>query len=778
MMTWNSRHRGRRATAPVRAPYLVAGLLGLCVAGVEAAPLEDILVTARKREENLQDVPIAITAIGGEQMRDSNIATMENLAPRVPNLSFSQAVSGSDQFTVRGIGSGINGGFEQAVGLAVDGIFYGRTRFGRANFLDLERLEVLKGPQGALIGKNTTAGAINITTAAPTDEFEAYITPTVEFEGSEGYVLEGAVSGPLVNTLSGRLAFRYQDQDGYVDNRQTGNDDEEADDFTIRGKLLWEPTDNFDTTVWYQHGDNDRNGRTRQLSLCGPAFQNFDPDGPGPAPPGALFNATIAAGENCKADDSRATIYQQNGTPRAEKFDVEFNIWGLNANWDIGDITVTSTAGYVDYDATDRFDLDAIPAELGGGFWNENFEQLSVELRAAAAGDTFDWIAGIYYADQDQDVDFRRDFAALPPPLTPAGNLIRTDQNTDTIAAFAEVIWHINDQWDLTLSGRYTDEEKEVSQLQTPTGLYDNTPIVLVPPAGPGAAIHSVSQDRSEDDFSPQVIVQWRPQDDTMLYASYRQGFKGGGYDFQLDANQAAAEANIEFDDESVDAYEVGLKTMLAGGALQLNVAAFYSEFDDLQVSTIDSASATFNVGNAAEAISQGVEADLTWAATDQLTFTAAGAYLNAEYDDFPGGPCNLAEPCPDDPNPGERNLKDEDLPYSPEWSGTLSGEYVWPLSRDLELTAFAMLVYSDEFETVTDVDPNTTQDDFVKVDARLSLGAEDGRWNVAMIGQNIFDEDTNNFCNDAQGAPFYAGSYFCFVDPPRSWALQGTLRF
>jgi outer membrane receptor protein involved in Fe transport len=748
---------------------------------VEAAPLEDILVTARKREENLQDVPIAITAVSGEQMRQNNIGTLETLAPTIPNLSFSQSVSGSDQFTIRGLGSGINGGFEQAVGLVVDGVYYGRTRFGRASFLDLERVEVLRGPQGALIGKNTTAGAINITTAKPTEEFEAYIKPLYEFEGSEGFNVEGAISGPIVQGLSARVALRYDDRDGYVDNVQTGKDDQEREDITVRGTLLWEPSDVFDAKLSYQYGNNEREGRTRQLSLCGDAFRNFDPDGPGPAPPGALFQQTIAQGEDCNANRSRSTINLQNGSPVDEEFNIDFDVWNLNANWDVGWATLTSVSGYSKYDAEDLFDLDSIPAELGSAKWEEDFEQFYQEVRATSTGDRFDWVAGILYVDVDQDIDFLRNFAALPPPLTPSSNLISTDQNTETWAVFGEFVWHINDQWDLTLGGRYTDEEKDADQSQTPTLLYSNTPTAL-PPGGPAFRAHTISDSRSEDDFSPQVTIQWRPVDDTMAYASFRQGFKGGGFDAQLDATNLDASARFEFDDETVDAYEIGLKTALLDKTLLLNLAVFYSEFDDLQVSTIDSASATFNVGNAAEAISQGVEAEATWAPTDQLTINAALAYLDAEYDDFPGAPCDatqtIAGTCPNDPQPGEQNLKNKDLPFSPDWSGTLSAEYVFPITSGLEMSLYGLLTYSDDFATVTDLDPNTFQDDYVKVDMRIGLGNQEGSWDVALIGRNIFDEETTNFCNDAQGGPFFLGSYFCFVDPPDSWSLQATLRF
>ena len=187
--------------------------------------LEEVTVTAQKREQSLEDVPIAIHAVMGDEMRSSGIEKLESLAPTVPALHVSEAFGG-DQIFLRGLGPGVNFGFEQAVGQVVDGFFYGRSRFSRLQFLDLERVEVLKGPQGAVIGKNTTAGAINITTARPTDEIEAWVTGGYEFDGAEGGSVEGAVSGPLGDLVKARLALRYENKDGFLDNTATGNEDQ------------------------------------------------------------------------------------------------------------------------------------------------------------------------------------------------------------------------------------------------------------------------------------------------------------------------------------------------------------------------------------------------------------------------------------------------------------------------------------------------------------------------------------------------------------------------
>ncbi len=756
------------------------GLLAMCLISLSApaAVLEEIIVTAQKRDENLQDVPIAVSVVTGENIREAGVMKMEDLAPAIPNFQFAEAVSGSDNIFIRGIGSGINFGFEQAVGQVVDGFFFGRSRFGRATFLDLERVEILKGPQGALIGKNTSAGAINITTAQPTDEFEGWITPTYEFEASEGYSVEGALSGPITDSFMGRIALRVDDRDGYVENVATGEDQQSMDDVTVRVKLLWEPTDKLDATLMYQFGDFERRGRTRQLSLCGDLLRNFDPDGPGPAPAGALFGILQAAGEDCAANYSRNIVNFRNGVPTPELFDLEFDIAGLTVNWQVGELTLTSLTGYSEYDANDEFDIDATIREIGGSSVTESFEQLSQELRLTSpAGGSVEYIAGLYFLHTEQEIDFSRHFFAVPPPLMPATSLIRTHQESDTFAVFGQATWNFSDSWNVTIGARFTDEDKDAQQEQFPTSIYTLTPVALMPPVGPAAAIHSLDQNRSESNFSPTVNLRWRPNDDTMIYGSVRRGFKGGGFDMQLDGNQAVADAGFQFENEDVIAYELGAKLRLGGGAAQFNAALFQSEFDDLQVSTIDAVTTTFNVGNAATATTQGLELDLTWAASDQFTLFAAIAFLESEYDSFPDGPCTFVQ------NPASapgcvQDLSGQKLPYAPEVAGTINGEYVWSLTDNLNLIGFVQVSYSDEFALVLDLDPNLFQDSYTKVDARISLADADGRWNVSVIGRNLTDETTTNFGNDGLGGPFMAGSYFRMVDPPRSIALQGTWRF
>ena len=760
---------------------LMIGLISF-VNPVSAAVLEEVVVTAQKREQNIQDVPISIIAISGETLRAGGISRLEDLSASVPNFNFSETVSGGDAIFMRGIGSGVNFGFEQAVGQVIDGFFFGRSRFGRAAFLDIERVEILKGPQGALIGKNTTAGVINITTAKPTDEFEAWGGGTWEFEAAEGFNFEGAVSGPMTDSLKGRVALRYDGREGWVNNEFTGDDEQELNDYVIRATLVWDISDNFDATLMYQRGDFDRDGRTTQLSTCGAPLRNFDPDGPGPAPAGALFHSIVATGEDCTANLSTNVVNFRDGQPAIQQFDTDSNTFGLTLNWQLfGGHTLTSLTGYTDYDTLDDFDVDFSFAPIAGAEITEDYEQWSQEIRLTSPfGERFDYIAGAFSQFTEHEVIFRRDFLALPPPLKRSGNLITTNQEGETYAVFGQLTWHINDAWDLTLSGRYTHEEKDAFQTQTPTALFSNEPIVLIPPFGPAASIHNITNSRKENNFSPTTNLQWRPNENTMLYFSFARGFKGGGYDFQNDGPQALAAAKFEFEDEEVTSYEVGAKLTLLDGSAQFNINWFRSEFDNLQVSTIDATNATFNVGNAASSRTTGVEADVKWAVSDRLFFNAAFAYLDAEFDSYPDAPCHadlvISGQCRGIGR--TTDLSGRDLAFSPDVAASMSGQYILPITKELELTTFAQVTYTDDFALILDLDPNSFQDSFAKVDARLTLSNPDRNWEISLIGRNLSDKRTRNFSNDAQGGPLLFGTHMSMVDPPRSIALQGRFRF
>lgn len=746
------------------ATFLAAMVVTPNALAQDAAPsagsivLEEIVVTARKREESLQDVPISITAFDGEDIRSQGIQRLEYLAPSVPNFHFSQVPTGNDQFFMRGIGNGINFGFENSVGQVMDGFFYGRSRIGRAAFLDLERVEVLKGPQGAILGKNNSGGAINLTTAKPTEEFEGAVTGSGNFDGNNGWGLEGYISGPITRSLKGRIAFRYDAFDGYINNTALDTNEQSIKDITMRAALVWHPLDNLAVTASYQLVDFNRDGQPRELFGCGPV----------------LIGQLTVPGfvPECDLNFETSVNGPVNGVPTQDSFAHKQDMLHLTINWEIGDATLTFLSGYMQYDYDDFFDGDSTPTENRSFGGIENYKQQLEELRFSSTGARFDYTAGVFFLLAEQDSDFLINFAARTPPAT---RFIQSTQETATAAVFGEVTFHITNTVDMTLGARYTYETKELDQRQGPTTLYTRDRITVS--SGPASNVHDILLDRSEDNFSPTFDVLWRPNDNTMFYGSVRRGFKSGGFDMLLNAPQASALSRVEFDEEKALAYEVGTKLTLLNGSARLNVALFRTEFEGLQQSAFVSFG-TFQVGNAAEARTQGIELGLDWQPLERLIIHADAAYLNAEYTSYDNGPC-FAKQVPATgcmtPATGSKfqNLTGTRLPWAPKTSAALDATYTLPLSNSVKLTGFVQLIHSGSYFVATDLDPNLTQDSYQTLNLRIAIAGANDAWEIAFVGRNLTDETIAT--NGADTSP---DSFTVFLQPPRVLGVQGTYRF
>jgi len=742
----------------IQAGALIGGAEALAASGKSGHALEEIMVTAQKREESLQDVPIAISAMTGESMRSAGIQKLEHMAPSIPNLHVGESFA-TDSMFIRGIGSGINLGFEQAVGQVIDGYFYGRSRFGRVAFLDVERVEVLKGPQGALLGKNTSAGAINISSAKPTEDFEAWFSTSYELEADEGYTLEGVISGPLSDTVKARFTARIDDRDGYIKNTVTGNDDSEVDDIVGRLNVLWEPTDDLDILASYSHGDMDRTGRNVEISKCGTDYRN------------RLIAAGVSDKESCKVDFNRSSEAGRAalGPGIFEDQTTEFDILNFTANLETSLGTLTSLTGFAAYEYFEEQDGERGPLSERALDFGEDYEQWSQEVRLVSGSDaSVDYIVGFYYQHAKQE---SLTAVHLYGPNTSI--YLTADQETDTYATFGQLTWHLTEQLDVTVGARYTKEDKEARLIQNPSVLF--TPSTPTPV--PVFVRHDVSKERDENNFSPTLNVTWHPNDDTMLYGSVRRGFKGGGFDHLLQGDQTTAQSLGEFEEEEVTHYEVGAKLTLADGAAQLNTAIFRSEFDDLQTSTLlDPTTAAFAVGNAATAITQGVELDLKWRVTENLTLNGMVAYLDAFYDEYADAPCYRGQTAAEGCSGGLQDLTDEALQYAPEWSASFSAEYVWSVGDNFRLIGNVEVVFSDEFVTDTDNDPDLYQDSYEKYNARLTL-TDDEHWEFSLIGRNLSDEATFTRGTDLPTTTS-GDSFFVLVEPPMSLTLQAKYNF
>ena len=467
---------------------LVAAIALVVPASAQDLALEEVVVTAQKRVQSLMDVPLSVSAVSGAKMQEAGIMDLADLTAYVPNFQKSDASIGSF-LVIRGIGSGINQGFEQSVVQYVDDIALGRAPLARMPFLDLNRVEVLRGPQNVLFGKNSIAGALSMVTNKPTDEFEGSMQ--VEYEPDyESSTANLVLSGPISDTLRGRLAVRYYNDDGYFDNNLNDKDEASREDVTARGIVAWDITDTLEATLKVEHTSFDMDGRTDEMSFT---YTNPDSTSPfyGTTYPQAAELIGQMVGQDIGSDDAQQN-YKRN-TNINESSDVDTDNVTLAVNWEAENFSFTSISGYLGYDTDEYLDTDGAGIDAFTQKQKENYDQYSQEVRfTSPGGETIDWIGGAYY--QYWDLDYRADFLVDDENLWSALGVLGTSignpdyaalgaltnlqsvrdysGDSETWAAFGQMTWNISDVYRLTLGARYTSEEKTGSREMN---VYDTT---------------------------------------------------------------------------------------------------------------------------------------------------------------------------------------------------------------------------------------------------------------------------------------------------------------
>lgn len=771
------------------------------------AQLEEVIVTAQKRTESLQDVPISVAAVSAQKMSDFGIVDMENLSTYVPNFSINETGI-STTVTIRGISSGINPGFEQSVGMYNDGIFYGRDQLARVPMMDLERVEVLRGPQGILFGKNSIAGAVSMITAKPTDTLEGSVTALYENDANERDI-RAVISGPITDNVTGRLAVLYRDMDGYLPNTFLDRDEQQEEETFIRGALQWNGSEDFVANLKVSRATFDVTGRNIEV------FNSV----------GTPDHLTVL--NTLQTALGRPPVGTEQDYKRDSNGDSSDNTVDnatLKMDWVLEPFTVTSITGYVDYEYDEVCDCDFTGALVFDAEFDEEYSQFSQELRLTSpGGETIDYIAGVFYQTSEisygdrinlvDDTILTQVLGSAAPPLAPLANLSATqrqfEQDADLWAVFAQATWNISDTWRLTVGGRYTDENKEASRVQShisapgfggmplPPGPGDS------PLSGPYNALFGLfsiepyekfDSDLDESAFTPVVTVQWDVTDEAMLYGTWTKGFKSGGFDARSNAHPDPAVVNAtnalsgadlvgswEFDKEEANSAELGAKMRFADGMAELNIALYRTEYTDLQVSQFDG-TLGFNVTNAGEATVQGIELDGRWAATDSLTLSGAVAYLDFEYDSFPNSQCHFGQ-APNSPAfPGLCDVSGKRKEYTPEWTASLSADWHRAMGDSLELRAGVDVNYTDSYLYAANLDPATEQDAYAIWNARIALASINDTWEIAVLGRNLSDEVVLNFGGNTPLASTLTGgggnSYYAFVNRPRNIAVQLSYNF
>ncbi|MEM7083662.1 MAG: TonB-dependent receptor [Pseudomonadota bacterium] len=742
---------------------------------VQAQTLEEVFVTAQKRTESLEDVPISITAIAGDEIARNGIGNVDALQARIPNFNMSTAAV-STEIYIRGVGSGANDGFEQSVGMFVDGVFGGRGRQFRAPFLDLERLEVLRGPQGVLLGKNTIAGAVNIATAKPTSEFTGSLSASYDDRLEEGTATL-VLSGPFSDSTRGRMAVTGLKSEGYLFNTVDQQPEMQREEFTARGIIEHDFSDAVTARLKYESGSFDTDGSRFVINDVGPfedVFVSFD--------------------ENFTQDRYRSS---KGGLGGEDEFDETTTTnAALTVDWEWENHTFTSVTGYSNFEFRRLLDSDfsAIPLIITETI-PEIFEQVSQEFRLSSdPGNRIDYILGLYWQTNRLDtlretsIDGDTLAALLLGPLnnplgaaatrTTGKTFQKFEQKADSFAAFAQLTWNITDRFRTTAGVRYSEEDKSALQfvrLETLDGQLNTDPLsIQLTELFFGFTNHRFEGERSESDVSPSVNVQFDFNDDIMLYGTWARGFKAGGFNAQERGDDIAL---FEFEEEQATTIEAGLKGRFLNGAARLNVNFFRSVYDDLQVSSFNGV--TFIVGNAAESESTGVEIDGAWALSEHVEIGAAVATLDATYTSFPNGPCFAGDErpeCTDISSLGARDLSGERVGYDPEFSGNVYLRGRVELNNDYLVTYGADWTFTDGFFYNADLDPADFQEPFGLFDVRLGYGPANGRWEIAIVGQNLTEELTNG--SYGSDIPLLTGAHFSASIPPRRVALQWNWRF
>ena len=751
---------------------IISVVLLVSCTSVFSAVLEEIVVTATKREESLLEVPVAVSVISGEVLDNGSINNLQELTLRMPSVMMSEAQAATNIF-IRGVGSGQNYGFEQSVGMFIDGAYFSRSRAYRNPFFDVERVEVLKGPQTVLFGKNVVSGAFNVTSRGPTEEWEnsasVYYDP--EYNGVE---VSGVVSGPIGEGLGLRVAARYSDVDGYLENSLPGAEDPYGrEQYQVRGTLEWEVTPNFTATLKGEFSEYDiKGGYATQPGFLSPAHLALTQANDPQAEAGFDYNVSVPAPVGDPLFDG---LFNDTNTENVI----------LTLDWDIGDHQVTSISSYVAFDFEALTNNDHTNLRVVAGPQRQASKTFSQELRIASTSDQFlEYIAGFYYADDkyktrlQATLDLSQSALAALFPILRLGRNQMTSQTGETWAIFGQATLNFTDDLRLILGVRYTEDRKTAnkrlwySDASTLENAARDPAIAAIYNGVIGVEHTLVGVKRKTDDVPFAITGEWDATDDLMLYGYYKEGFKAGGFDEDF---TSGVFSEYEFEDEGVKAFAFGAKWSLAGGAAYINAEYFHSEYTNLQVSTFSVAS--FLVGNAASATSQGLDVDARWQVNERFGVGGAFVVLDAEYDDYATGPCILdsagnaiATFC---------DLSGEPLQYAPDFEANIYAEYNWPVFNGWEMGLTGDLTYSDKFFLAGDLDPDYVQDSYAKLNATLSLTSPDGKYRFSVIGKNLNDEQTSHQKNDIPLAGLYGGKGgSAFSDPPRVIALQAEVNF
>lgn len=711
---------------------ITAAVMAAMAASTATAQIEEVIVTATKRAESAQSVGMAIDAYSSEKMAEFGWTDITQVASQSPNLDIKYAWGNSMPiYTIRGVGmNSFQASDTPSVGLFIDEIFQTSIATMGAQLFDMERVEVLKGPQGALFGRNTNGGAVSYFSKRPSQETSGFLRADI---GKYNRVeLEGGIGGALTDSLSARLSFMsVQQGEGWVYSRTSGDDIGEVDLNSLRAQLLWEPSDQTSVNLkFFASRDRSQPVYFEHIGFWQPGspgvFCNSFASGGKPDP----RECVDVLGYSDTDNDPYAGDYTDRpDTPINADAELENDNSGFTLSIDhsFGNVELTSLTSYQSYDRYQPKESDGNPGLFVDFLFASDITAFSQELRLSSNNDSgFNWIAGLVYASDDVEespprIGYLDDFIGLRARLV-------YDQERDSASVYAQGEWEVSDALTLTAGLRYIEESldftKEVSFLLPPAfGLENRLILAAVPDENLG-----VDGKLDSDDVTWRLQVDYQLKKDILLYASASTGFKGGGFNGGLATNPRLS---VPFGPEEVLAFEVGFKSMLFDRTLRLNGAAFTYDYEGLQAATpkVDEVLGTpLNfLTNLEAADVSGLELDMDWMPTNSLTLGFGLGYLDTDNND-PG--LNFDGPFGNAPR---------QLPNAPELNLNASAQYDMPLSSGATLRFFTDYVWQDAH--YKEIVNNLEVESQALWNARMSWRSADGNWTASLWGKNLTDE-------------------------------------
>lgn len=704
--------------------------------------LDEVMVTAQKRTENLQDVPISITAVSDSRLEDLSAREVSDVQNFAPNVDFGNTVTNDNPaIRVRGIStSASNVGFEAGFGLYIDGVYMGRNSALNQTLADVELMEVLRGPQGTLFGKNTTTGALNISTRRPSDEFDFNAKLDI---GNYGQFRQCYyTSGPIIDDkLAGKITLFKDKRDGYYKNLNPGTHDAiDEDQKGTRGELRYTPNDDLDIALRFDYAESDRFAF---------AYNIAEDDTHDYIHPMLGYQGPV----NFPGNNS-STISQDDTTE-------ERTISGtsISADYDFGDgYTITSISAFRDLSINMAGDLDMTAYDILTFDKESEFKQLTQELRIASPADQkFVYVAGLYLYSQEakgSDSYYFDLYRGLAPQWATYDDIqLKTSSEVDTISAalFLDSHYSITDRFKFLFGARYTIEKKELEISQT--SLFGLS--AFYPDVAP------MTDDRTDKEISPSLGLSFSATEDLTIYGRVSRGFKSGGWNASL-LTPTSTTDSISFDPEYLTNYEVGFKSELLDHRLRFNSSVFYIEYKDKQLSVYRGLEGSITT-NAGEARSMGFEAEIDAMPTNNLRIAASIGYADAEYTKYD----------PDDTVIGDE--LDGSPMEGPKWTYNINLTYVYPTSfGDIN----AGLMYSGKSESIGEPeDPEGTKFGATQlVNLRLGVNIHD-KWKIVAWCNNVLDKD-NVIARRENYNMIFVNMDVENYDAPRTFGLTLTYDF